>query len=172
MRPEQKRIAEWMRSVMAEKQISAQAWAIQAGLGRDTVSRAIRDDYQSVTTTRTIVALAQALQVPPPDGIAVAVQPLPISELVERPTYVTEVLNYFLPTADEFAPALPPILEAMGLPVPEEDDLLAGAAALRDVLVTLATELREPDQPGPGGVRMAGRTAAQRFASRGAARRQ
>lgn len=170
MRPEQKPIADWMREVMAKRGLSAWQWAKDAGLGRDTVSRAIRDDYTSVTSTRTLLALARAANVPPPDGVAAAAQPLPINELVEHPDYVTEVLNYFLPTADQFAPALPPILAAMGLPTPDEDDLLAGAAALRDVAIVIATELRQNDQIDPAHARTAARTAVLRFASKGADR--
>ena len=50
-----------MRSVMQRHNLSARRWAEQAGLGKDTVSRAIRDDYDNVTSTRTIIKLAEAI---------------------------------------------------------------------------------------------------------------
>jgi len=61
MQDKQRLIAEWMNEVMARKGISATKWAQTAKLGKDTVSRAIREDYEHVTTTTTIAKLAEAV---------------------------------------------------------------------------------------------------------------
>lgn len=62
----QQPIAEWMREVMARRSMTARGWADKAGLGKDTVSRAIRDDYANVTSSRTIGKLADAIDERPP----------------------------------------------------------------------------------------------------------
>jgi hypothetical protein len=61
MQDRQRPIAEWMREVMQRRGIAARAWAEKAQLGKDTVSRAIRDGYEHVTSTTTIAKLADAL---------------------------------------------------------------------------------------------------------------
>jgi len=61
MQDRQRPIAEWMNEVMAKHGISSRAWAERAKLGKDTVSRAVREDYGHVTSTTTIAKLAEAL---------------------------------------------------------------------------------------------------------------
>lgn len=61
MQDRQKPIADWLADVMERRGISARAWAEKAKLGKDTVSRAIRPDYEHVTSTTTIAKLAEAL---------------------------------------------------------------------------------------------------------------
>lgn len=72
MQERQRAIVEWMKDVMRRREISARAWAEKAKLGKDTVSRAIRDDYAHVTTTTTLAKLAEALDEQPP-GLAAAI---------------------------------------------------------------------------------------------------
>lgn len=72
MQERQRVIVEWMNDVIERRGISARAWAVKAGLGKDTVSRAIRDDYEHVTSTTTIAKLAEAISERPP-GLAAAV---------------------------------------------------------------------------------------------------
>lgn len=118
----QKPVAEWMRGVIARRNISARAWAEAAGMGKDTVSRAIRDDYASVTSTRTIALLAAAIG-EPPFGAARA---------VPSEASLAAILRVFL---SAFAPERPP----------GPDALQAFALALRETLLHLADE---PDDAG------------------------
>lgn len=66
VREQQRPIAEWLRAVMAQKKVKATEWAKLAGLGRDTVSRAVREDYNHVTSTTTLLKLAKAVGVQAP----------------------------------------------------------------------------------------------------------
>jgi hypothetical protein len=120
----QKPVAEWMQSVIARRNISARAWAEKAGLGKDTVSRAIRADFASVTSTRTIAQLAGAIG-ERPYGAAAA---------VPSETSLTAVLEV--------------LLEAL---VPDRkigpDLLTVFAASLRDTLLHLADEPDDADDP-------------------------
>jgi transcriptional regulator with XRE-family HTH domain len=83
MVPEQRPIAEWMRDVIARRGISARQWAERAGMGKDTVSRAVRDDYQNVTTVRTIIKLSDALNEPPPGSASTIPSVESLSEIVQ-----------------------------------------------------------------------------------------
>jgi len=64
MLPEQRIIAAWMRRVMQQKDWSAQEWAKQSGVTPTNISRAVRDDYESITSIRTLDKLARAARVP------------------------------------------------------------------------------------------------------------
>ena len=66
MQERQRIIADWMKDVLNRRDISARRWAEIASLGKDTVSRAIRDDYEHVTSTTTIAKLAEAIGEHPP----------------------------------------------------------------------------------------------------------
>ncbi len=117
MDPRQRPIADWMNAVMAEHHLSARAWADKAKLGKDTVSRAVREDYAHVTSTRTIAKLAEAVGETPP-GAAAAI-----------------------PSGETFASILAVLLPAAGLAaLPAEDVLLALGRALRDTLLELADD--------------------------------
>jgi hypothetical protein len=105
-----------MVAVMARSGLSARAWAEKAKLGKDTVSRAVRDDYQHVTSTTTIAKLADAAG-EPAFGAAGAVPS--VASLVE----ILDVLHGALGTARP----TPGVLQAL-------------AAALRDTLLHLADE--------------------------------
>ena len=117
-------IAEWMKSVLDRRGISARAWATLAGLGKDTVSRAIRDDYQHVTSTTTIAKLADAIDEQAP-GIAGAI-----------------------PSAAALVPILGELRKALPAASDGDDEvLLALAGALRDTLLHLADEPQLADDP-------------------------
>lgn len=117
MDPRQKPVDDWMREIISRRRISARAWAEKAGLGKDTVSRALRDDYEHVTSTRTISQLAHALG-ERPYGAAAAV-----------------------PSEASLTAILDVLLEAL---MPERrvsPDLVAAfSASLRDTLLHLADE--------------------------------
>ncbi len=57
----QQEIAEWLQAMIAKHRISARAWAEKAGMGKDTVSRALKPEYQHITSSRTLAKLAAAL---------------------------------------------------------------------------------------------------------------
>lgn len=124
MDPRQRPIADWMNATMASHRLSARAWAEKAGLGKDTVSRATREDYEYVTSTRTIAKLAEAVGETPP-GAAAAI-----------------------PSAATFAAILAALLPAAGLDaLPTDDVLLALGEALRDTLLELADGATGRDDP-------------------------
>jgi hypothetical protein len=61
MQPEQKIIARWIERTAAAKGWALGDWAKRAGLGAETtVTRAVKDEYPSVTTVKTLHALARA----------------------------------------------------------------------------------------------------------------
>jgi hypothetical protein len=53
-------IREWMKRVMRETGLSEPEWAKRAGVHKSTIYRAIKDDYEFVTSTRTLAKLARA----------------------------------------------------------------------------------------------------------------
>lgn len=60
-------IREWMKGVLAEKSWTARKWAQEADLSPSTVQRPLKEDYANVTSTRTLLKLARAAGVSPPD---------------------------------------------------------------------------------------------------------
>lgn len=63
--PEQKIIAKWLQRVAKDKGWSWGKWAGEAKLGAaTTLSRAVKEDYGSVTKIETLHALARAANVP------------------------------------------------------------------------------------------------------------
>ena len=60
-------IRAWMQETLARTGLSVKEWAARAGVAPSTVFRAMKDDYQFVTSSRTIGKLATAAGVPPPD---------------------------------------------------------------------------------------------------------
>lgn len=59
-------IRDWLNQVIAEKGLSAAAWAKKAGVAASTVQRAIKPSYEFVTSSRTLAKLAEAAGAPPP----------------------------------------------------------------------------------------------------------
>jgi hypothetical protein len=119
----QKPVAEWMLEVLDRTGLSARAWAEKAKLGKDTVSRAIRDDYKNVTTTRTLAALADAIGERPP-GAAGAV---PSAESLEA------ILQVVVDAAQQAKPG-PHAMRELSL-------------SLRETLLALADEPAEAAGP-------------------------
>jgi hypothetical protein len=124
MQERQKVIAEWMRSVMDRRDLSARKWAELASLGKDTVSRAIRDDYPHVTSTTTIAKLAEVVNERPP-GLAGAIPSVAVLVQV-----VAEIQRLTIGTNQT-----------------DRDLTLALAEALRDTLLHLADEPEDADDP-------------------------
>jgi len=124
MKDEQKPIAAWMNGVIAKRRISARAWAEAAGMGKDTVSRALRDDYESITSSRTIAQLADA----------VGEKPYGAAAAVPSEAALAAILQVFL---SAFSPR-----QAIG-----QDSLQVFAASLRETLLHLADEPNAADDP-------------------------
>lgn len=67
VRPAQRIIADWMERTRAAKGFSWPEWARRANIkAATTLTRAVKDDYDSVTSMETIDALAKAAGVPSP----------------------------------------------------------------------------------------------------------
>lgn len=60
------KIRQWLRENLKAQGISAAAWAAKAQLSPSTIQRAIKDDYQFVTSSRTLAKLANAIGIAPP----------------------------------------------------------------------------------------------------------
>lgn len=60
-------IRAWMLSVIGQTGMSAREWAIKAGVAASTVQRAIKDDYEFVTSSATLAKLAAVAGVEPPN---------------------------------------------------------------------------------------------------------
>jgi hypothetical protein len=75
-------IRRWMRQVLEDHKLSPAAWARSAGLSPSTVQRAIKEDYQFITSSRTLAKLARAVNATPP--------------LVDRPENEREPLMYLV----------------------------------------------------------------------------
>jgi len=64
MRGQQRIIVGWMRRQLARLQWKPERWAREAGLAPTTVTRAMSEEYQSVSSVTTLDALARAARVP------------------------------------------------------------------------------------------------------------
>lgn len=64
MRPEQQIIVAWMRRQLERLRWNPERWAKEAGLSPTTVSRAMHDKYESVSSVTTLHALARAANMP------------------------------------------------------------------------------------------------------------
>lgn len=60
-------IRTWMNETLARTGLTVRAWAAAAGVAPSTIHRALKADYEFVTSSRTLARLASAADVPPPD---------------------------------------------------------------------------------------------------------
>lgn len=60
MQPEQRIIADWMKRQMERLGWKPQQWAIRADVTPTNISRAVKEDYPSITTIKTLDRLAKA----------------------------------------------------------------------------------------------------------------
>jgi hypothetical protein len=117
----QAEIADWLTAMMLKHRLSARAWAEKAGLGKDTVSRALQPGYAHVTSTRTLAKLAGAIGEPTPGGAQV-------------------------PTAAALFPVVELICEASRAHARlEPEDVQVLAETLRDVLLAIADDPEAQD---------------------------
>jgi hypothetical protein len=94
-------IRAWLLAVMSDKSLSAPSWARQAGVAASTIQRAIKPDYQFVTSSRTLAKLAKAAHVQPPSVAIATVDRLAARVLPIR--YVVQAGNWI--EADDAAQA-------------------------------------------------------------------
>jgi hypothetical protein len=73
-------IRDWMKRVMKEKDLSPAAWARISGVAASTVQKAIKEDYQFVTSTRTLTRLASAVGATPPA--------VDVRQTIEQPSFL------------------------------------------------------------------------------------
>jgi DNA-binding phage protein len=124
MKEQQRALVEWMADVIERRGIAARAWSEKAGLGKDTVSRAMREDYEYVTTTTTLAKLAEAIGERPP-GLAAAIPS------VESLTAILKVVQQ----------------NVLGEARADPELTRALAEALRDTLLHLADEPEAAGDP-------------------------
>jgi hypothetical protein len=124
---QQRPIAEWMLGVMRAKGLNPTGWAKLASLGRDTVSRAVKDDYKHVTSTTTLLKLARAAGVAAPVHLGAAPRGVPSAEVLAG--IFDELLTRLVP--DRIWPK--PLFEALG-------------KALRHTLLELAEDGERPSE--------------------------
>lgn len=67
-------IRDWLKSTLAETGITVKDWARKSGVAPSTIHRALKDDYQFLTSNRTLSKLATAAGVAPPDSPSIEVQ--------------------------------------------------------------------------------------------------
>lgn len=127
---QQRAVAAWMRSVMAEKNLLPTNWAIAAGLSRSTVNRAIKEDYRNISTTKTLLLLAKAAGVPPPIDLGRGDTAIPSSQVLGA--ILVEMLRIMVPRQkwdDELAlplgRAMRQSLLEMATEAEQEGDLMA-----------------------------------------------
>lgn len=73
-------IRDWLKRTMQERDITPAAWARMSGVAASTIQKAIKEDYQFVTSTRTLSKLAHALGVTPPA--------VDVRQTQEQPTFL------------------------------------------------------------------------------------
>lgn len=66
MKTEQRVIVDWMQRTMRLRNWSAEDWANRAGVASTTITRAMRQSYDGVTTLPVLDRLAHAALVPSP----------------------------------------------------------------------------------------------------------
>ena len=117
-------IAAWMRNMMDRHQLTPSSWAVKAKVARNTVSRAISDKYEHVTTTSTLVKLASVIQEPIPvtSGSSLRVEQQLSVETLEQA--IDGILEVVMP---DFDGRTAEVKRALAL-------------ALRDTLAVLAVE--------------------------------
>lgn len=142
MRKEQEAIAAWMRQVMQDKGLKPTTWARKAGLGGDTVTRALKPGYQYVTTTTTLAKLAEAAGVEMPAIAGIAAAPYDVRDIVADPTPAAEMMARLLPSAEQMAELAKPYLAVLApdAPPPPQDLWNAVMAAYRDLLILAAAD--------------------------------
>lgn len=62
------KIRDWLNATLAEKGWTARQWALEAKVSPSTVQRALKPNYEFVTSSKTIDALARAAAVAPPNA--------------------------------------------------------------------------------------------------------
>ena len=138
---------------MEERGLSVSEWATKAGVARTTIARPIKDDYQFVTSARTLAKLAAAAGVNPPDfasgGVTLAQQSgagevrLPIRYEVAAGGFLRRDDQQDEPYGFRTVTAVPPYLSApqwLERVVSDSMDRLIPAGAVLHVVDAIAIE--------------------------------
>lgn len=67
-------IREWLLATLETTGLSVKAWARESGVAASTIHRALKEDYQFVTSSRTLNKLATAAGVAAPDATSIEPQ--------------------------------------------------------------------------------------------------
>lgn len=81
-----KRIREWMEQTLKDEGLTVEQWAARSGVHKSTIFRAMKPDYEFVTSSRTLNKLASALGREPPailGEVKLAPQFLPVRYKVQ-----------------------------------------------------------------------------------------
>lgn len=118
-------VTDWLLAMIEKHSLTPSGWSLQAGLGKNTVSRALSPDYENVTTVKTLSKLAGALGEPPPIGCT---------------TYI--------PSAESLVEIVQAIVEFAGGARTLDDKIaLALAEGVRATLLHLAEDAASADDP-------------------------
>lgn len=60
------RIREWLKQTLKREGLTVEQWASRSGVHKSTIFRALKEDYEHVTSTRTLQKLAEAVGSEPP----------------------------------------------------------------------------------------------------------
>lgn len=60
----------WLVATLQREGISVEEWAKRAGVAKSTIFRALKEDYEFVTSSRTLAKLADAIGAEPPANLA------------------------------------------------------------------------------------------------------
>lgn len=133
MQPEQRVIADWIERTRERLGWSYAHWAERAGLGAaTTITRALKDDYNSVTSVKTLTALADA-----------AGEPSILDHLQQAGTDKTVAV----PSAESIAALLASVLPLAPKGRTTEQSLRVVSAALHHGLELLGDQSASSDSP-------------------------
>jgi len=109
----QSEIADWVRRMLEKHNLSPYGLAMRAGLGKDTVNRALDPDYPHVTSTRTLSKIAETLGETAPRNATApsAASLLPVVEMIGNAARASKVWGEA--QAMPFAEALHDTLQAI-----------------------------------------------------------
>jgi hypothetical protein len=80
------RIREWLSETMQREHLTVEQWATRAGVAKSTIFRALKPDYEFVTSSRTLSKLADSVNADPPlstSNVKLAPRYLPVRYKVQ-----------------------------------------------------------------------------------------
>jgi hypothetical protein len=150
VQPEQRIIADWIERTAKRLGWTYGRWAEEAKLGAaTTITRALKDDYQSITSIKTLKALAEAAGEPS------------VLDFLAGGTTVDQPPQIVTPSAESLSMLLGAVLPLLPPGRQSARSLRVASAALAHGLELLGDQSANPD--GEAGVGVAARAAVSRF---------